>query len=107
MKLKPWHPRLRDLITSPGWAAHAGPDTIPIQPAPLRCLVGRHATAEGVEVKVVERFWRDGDTRRCQLCDECRAVHDLNFCGIITSREIGRTPAEVARFGLRAPAAAE
>jgi hypothetical protein len=77
------------------------PATLPIQPMPIRCKAGEH-TERGVTMRMVLRWWRDGDTRRCRNCDECGADHEMNFCGIMTAQEIGRTPEEIALFGLRA-----
>lgn len=67
-----------------------GKDLLTMQPHPLQWLVARFKGITGVA-----RFWTPGATRRCRLCQECRAVNVSGFGFCLLMFE-GNIPTESA-----------
>jgi hypothetical protein len=63
------------------------------QPVPLVTFVSR---LNGVTA--IGRRWEPGDTRRCRLCPDCTAEHDLDGCLITTEDEVATDEANLYSF---------
>lgn len=70
------------------------PAVVPLRPAPIQFFVD---TLHGVTA--ITRVWPPDASRRCKLCQSCRADHALSVCQVLTTKTVG--PDEAALFDSR------